>query len=641
MGVITITISKARKPQIKPRTHDKASTLATLYADLFDRLERAAKDLTGKTKDDFNPEDHPHAPAGQANGGQFVKGAGGGPVGEKPTTVKAKAGKPAMHELFSSGHPFSKHELMSIAGIKTDKLFSDYIAMLKNPKYAGAAGALKIQKLANGGYQVVLPDGTPAPPPPAMPDITKHTAPKVAPAATKMPLPISTPAITVPATPMSKGEADTKYAFHTELAQDKCAKAIGDAPDKAAIDHALLQFKTDKNAAMAQWATNTTGTLKQPVPQQLFKADDKLGEDLLGAALAGADDLIPVAFQNWKKNTQLEKQGQFPPTAPPPAKPDTKTLAAATKHWAESVKNEPPPQPVPYEHLIPKDFKHISAEDFTAPGTKSFQHQIIALQNDLEQASTGGNVGNKKLVEQTLQKHLKDKKHYQALRDWYNKEGAFNSESLERRLIGSWASSSGDHNALSCAMQVATQDAFAQPKDSVTYEQLHSVKSGQDDQLMKDAAQGLGLKLNTAEDAKAFRQGLQEFIHGQYENTQEKLKDMGIQHVMVARGMTIVPPAENFSGKPANVKLQPASSFSANYATANVFAGGHGTVYLCKIPVSQVLGTYLTGFGCTSEHELVVLGHDTIKSFPVKKSDAQSLAGATSAIKDRIANAKA
>lgn len=100
MGVITITISRARKPQIKPRTHDKASTLATLYADLFERLERAAKDLNGKTQDDFNPEDHPKAPAGQANGGQFVKGSGGGgPVGEKPTTVKAKAGKPANVKL--------------------------------------------------------------------------------------------------------------------------------------------------------------------------------------------------------------------------------------------------------------------------------------------------------------------------------------------------------------------------------------------------------------------------------------------------------------------------------------------------------------------------------------------------------------
>ena len=178
MGVITITISKPGKKAI--RTVDKAPNLATLYADLYSRLEAAAAAVNdGSTHDDFNPDDHPHAPAGSSKGGQFVSHGGGG--GEKPTTTKAKAGKPAMHELFSSGHPFTKKELMDIAGVKSEKLFSDYIAMLKNPKYAGKAGALKIKKLPNGSYQVVMPNGQPAPPAPAEAKPREEEKPKEVP----------------------------------------------------------------------------------------------------------------------------------------------------------------------------------------------------------------------------------------------------------------------------------------------------------------------------------------------------------------------------------------------------------------------------------------------------------------------------
>jgi len=187
-------------------------------------------------------------------------------------------------------------------------------------------------------------------------------------------------------------------------------------------------------------------------------------------------------------------------------------------------------------------------------------------------------------------------------------------------------------------LQQAAQDAFALPEKAVTKQQLGAITDYGESTLMKNAAGSLGVSIKTDEEVKGFRQALQEFTHAQYDHTQDFFKSLGQDHVFVARGMKMNPGASHMTDKPTNVKLQPASSFSADYATASMFAGSSGTVFLCKIPVSQVLGTYLTGFGCTSEHEVVVLGHDTIKSYPVKKKENMSLSAANESVKQRIAD---
>lgn len=632
-----ITIIIGRKPPKPLRTRDKAPDLAALYLDLYERLLSALEEAKGTTHDDFNPEDHPHAPAGQSNGGQFV--SKGGPTGPKPTSTVAKVAKHAIHELLSSGHPFSVSELKAITGHENEKTLTSWIAMFKSEKYAGAKGALNIKKLPNGSYQVVMPDGTPAPPAPAglkLEDVEKPV--KVEPNVIKHEAKPYTPKVTVPFAPVSKEKADKSYAFQLETATDEVINNIEDGMDPT---KAVLKFKNAKLLAMAQWKTNTTGTLYEPkLETKLYEADKILAQDL--TALTQSDDLESnpnAVMAKWKHNTQLEKQGKL--GAPAQPKPETKELGKALAHWTDVVKDEPPPPPKPYEHLIPKGFRHIAESDFTSTGKKAFGYQITALKRELAERGAADAVGNKKSVESSLQEALKDKKHYQALRSQYKACNPAATNSLERRLVENWASSSGDSNNLACAIQLATQDAFSQPKDAVTYQQLHSVSAaGDHDKLLKIAASSLNMELKTAAEVKAFRQGLQEFVHGQYENTQKMLKEMGRDHIMVARGMKHSPGSEHFSHKPANVKLQPASSFSANYGTASSFAGSSGTVYLCKIPASQVLGTYLTGFGCTSEHEVVVLGHDTIKSFPVKKSEASTLLTAIEQIQSRIETAE-
>jgi hypothetical protein len=79
---------------------------------------------------------------------------GASPAGPKPTKATAKAAKAATHELLSPGHPFSVDELMAATGVTTRSTMMTALADLKNPKYAGALGALKIEKTPDGMYRV-------------------------------------------------------------------------------------------------------------------------------------------------------------------------------------------------------------------------------------------------------------------------------------------------------------------------------------------------------------------------------------------------------------------------------------------------------------------------------------------------------
>jgi len=78
------------------------------------------------------------------------------------------------------------------------------------------------------------------------------------------------------------------------------------------------------------------------------------------------------------------------------------------------------------------------------------------------------------------------------------------------------------------------------------------------------------------------------------------------------------------NAKLVDLKLQPASSFSARYSTARSFSGGH-SVYLVKVPASMVLGTYRTGFGCTSEHEVVVLANKNLEAVKIGAKNGPDL----------------
>lgn len=142
------------------RTSDMLAVgLAALYEDLARRMAGALREVLGRTHDgEWKEYLHP-----RRTDGKF----GVGPVdaAEKPTVAAAKGGMDKIRELLASGHAFTKAELLSATGL-TEKRLSDYLAMLKNPKWAGAKGALQIARRPDGSYFVATAEGAPAPPAP-------------------------------------------------------------------------------------------------------------------------------------------------------------------------------------------------------------------------------------------------------------------------------------------------------------------------------------------------------------------------------------------------------------------------------------------------------------------------------------------
>lgn len=163
---------------------------AALVEDLANRLAAALEVVMGwaKTGDAWQEAKHPRAPDGRF-------GSKSGEHGEasidepKPTTARGANAKTRLRELLSSGHPFTKQELMSIAGIEKESTFTTWIGMLKNPKYAGKAGTLDIVRNKDGTYQALPKGATPPAPPPGPP--APPAPPREEPKAAPKPLPMN------------------------------------------------------------------------------------------------------------------------------------------------------------------------------------------------------------------------------------------------------------------------------------------------------------------------------------------------------------------------------------------------------------------------------------------------------------------
>jgi hypothetical protein len=574
-----------------------------------------------------------------------------------------KGAKQAVHKLLSSGHPWTKEELALAVGMDPKgKTINDYLTNLKNPKFAGPQGALKIEKNTEGHFYVALPDGQPAPPPDTkwtaakidahedMNDLTEymHKVPDVpnnpdgtinwgaqfealktpdVPAHKPSPPPMESHLDLMKAAhpgSLPKAEADKLYQAHLTAAYNQLEADV--ATEQKEMNDALLEFKTAKATGMAAWATAVHGHPFVVKPQEVFKADHQLYKDIYKSELQAPQPVpMNVILEQWKKNTEAEKKGKFPPKAEnvtmTPVKPAgsmgvklAKDPFAASKHEPIATMSEAAPvTPIDYHTLRPKGFVDIDHDDIMSG---KFRKGILSLKAELKKDGYDSS-GNKTKVENALRERLKDKPNFQALvkRLGLAKTGL---GSLESKLIGSWASSSGDTRPLSVALQMAVKDAFNMPDSYIEKAPLHSLQqhSGDIDALTASGIHNLNLNMKKLEphEVKTARAALQEFVQAQYENTQDYLKSKGRDHVYVVRGMDF--DVTHQYEAPSAVKLQPASSFSANYKTsAHGFSSSHSSVLVMKVPREQVLGTYQTGFGCTGEHELVVLAHKDHKAW--------------------------
>jgi len=299
------------------------------------------------------------------------------------------------------------------------------------------------------------------------------------------------------------------------------------------------------------------------------------------------------------------------PVAPPVA-PIENAPAEALHH---SVLNAP-------REVAPADHQSLDYGDFSSPAKRTAikaeqRATKEAMQADMTPPpGTTPAVHNKQMIEHHLGKLLKGSAEFQALTD-HSPIG----HAIVRTLIATWAGSSGDHNSLSCAMQLATKDAFGMKAEDLEMMQLSATHGRHEDEVYKDAALILGVnaaKLGTLPGGlDTVKTAMRHFIAAQHEHTQAYFKKHKITHVVVARGMKKPGPAERTISK---IKLQPASSFSTSIATAKAFAGTSGMVMMARVPVSQVLGSFRSGFGCTSENELVLLNHPQTRVVHLKSS---------------------
>lgn len=122
-----------------------------------------------------------------------------------------------------------------------------------------------------------------------------------------------------------------------------------------------------------------------------------------------------------------------------------------------------------------------------------------------------------------------------------------------------------------------------------------------------------------------------------YQNTQEQLKAMGVEELVLFRGMALDADdpllangelvesdtafySEQYRYRVARevpLRMQPISSFSASLRTAGSFTfgerGQHHALVAVTVPREKIFATCVTGIGCLAEAEVVVLHHDQMR----------------------------
>jgi hypothetical protein len=178
-------------------------------------------------------------------------------------------------------------------------------------------------------------------------------------------------------------------------------------------------------------------------------------------------------------------------------------------------------------------------------------------------------------------------------------------EEYTRRNIDEWAGTSGDTNPGAVATQLIAERVFKLGDTAVDHYGDEALKGAQ---KLLDDPKFVGRKAA--------------FLQTQYDATQKYFKDNNIKEIILYRGVE-----HKDSGKlrEETIQMQPISSFSTRVGQGSKFAkingdyvvgddGIHrppsnaGTLYASVIPVEKILSHPRTGFGCTGEHEVVVLG---------------------------------
>lgn len=167
--------------------------------------------------------------------------------------------------------------------------------------------------------------------------------------------------------------------------------------------------------------------------------------------------------------------------------------------------------------------------------------------------------------------------------------------------VQAWANTSNDHSVLSHCLQNAARRAF-DLDEAADWEPSTADGANKFTEIEADIEQ-------MDED---YGDVYEAVVRAQYENTQEFLKDAGIETLIVYRGTRLTQRESNWLDNNGVVVTRPLSSWSTSLVTAYGFQHGvsrkRPVTVQSVVSAKDVFATPATGIGCLDEDEVVLLG---------------------------------
>jgi hypothetical protein len=314
--------------------------------------------------------------------------------------------------------------------------------------------------------------------------------------------------------------------------------------------------------------------------------------------------------RTWFENTLKEMGGELPP--PPEPNPKFKSF-------------QPEPILLPFDEvqtLVEKQWEELKKKWHAWAKKRYGSNDDEVIKDGIVSTLTDKLMADKEFVEAFINSPLSFL--------FATTDDALRSEETLREriygfvdgLVGVWAQTASDHHPLAWALQIAVAQEFGLTEG---YEALM--------ERLREMRGSSSLIKQTAFLYNTLKPLLHKYVRAVYEETQEFLKETGLEELYLMRGVGLPSSAKQTLSydefKLFSAPFNPASSWSLNYRTAHFFAGHMAykygltpVLYAIRLPKEAfhyIISTALTGWGCFSEEEIVL-------AFPKKQKVGAALA---------------
>jgi hypothetical protein len=357
---------------------------------------------------------------------------------------------------------------------------------------------------------------------------------------------------------------------------------------------------------------------------------------LLHGCLIDYKNLLSPDARAWYEATIKKAGAEFPPPPKPELKSEPKPRPKRRrrqKHLPPKLKLEPKRQPLSkfgQVELEPIRLPHKEAErlmDAQWKGQLNLKgkwkrwarkrygsDKPETIKHGIVNKLTEKLIANKKFVEAFVNSPFNF--HYATADDALK-----DKENLRERVyevidgfVGVWAQTASDHHPLAWALQIAVAQEFGLTERYETV--LKRLRE------LDGSEEAPYLAAETAFLYNTLKPLLHEYVRAVYGETQEFLKETGLEELYLVRGVGLhTKVVTDLSISADEFKLVeppflPASSWSLDYDTAQWFARWMArkynlepVLYMIKLPKDAfhlIISTALTGWGCFNEQEIVL-----------------------------------